>query len=81
MEIKPIKSAADHKEIEGIFDAVPGTPDGDRLEVLATLVEVYEASHHQVDPPDPIEAIICHLESRGLARNTLEPCIGSLSGA
>jgi HTH-type transcriptional regulator/antitoxin HigA len=81
MEIKPIKSAADHrralKEIEAIFDAVPGTPAGDRLEVLATLVEVYEAAHHQVEPPDPIEAILYHLESRGLARSVLEPCIGS----
>ena len=81
MEIKPIKSASDHrralKEIEGIFDAVPGTPDGDRLEVLATLVEVYEAAHHPIDPPDPIEAILYHLESRGLARNVLETCIGS----
>ena len=77
MEIKPIESAADHRralrEIEGIFGAAPGTPDGDRLEVLATLAEVYESTHHQVDPPDPIEAIHYHLESRGLARSMLEP--------
>jgi HTH-type transcriptional regulator/antitoxin HigA len=81
MEIKPIRSAADHrralKEIEGIFDAVPGTPDGDRFEVLATLVEVYEAAHHQICPPDPVEAILYHLESHGLAHSALEPCIGS----
>jgi len=81
MEIKPIRSAADHRralrEIEGIFNAAPGTPDGDRLEVLATLVEVYESAHHQVEPPDPIEAILYHLESRGLTRSALEPSIGS----
>ena len=73
MEIKPIKSAADHRralrEIEGKFDAVPGTPDGDRLEVLVTLVEEYEAAHHPIDPPDPVEAILYRLESRGLARS------------
>lgn len=85
MKIKLIGSVADHhrafKEIGAIFDAIPGTPDGDRLEVLVTHVEVYEAALHPVEPPEPIEAILYHLESRGLARSVIEPHIGRLSRA
>lgn len=81
MEIKPIKTGADYrralKEVESIFQATPGTPKGDRLEVLTTLIDAYEAEHHAVAPPDPIEAILYHLESRGLKRRDLEPSIGS----
>jgi HTH-type transcriptional regulator/antitoxin HigA len=81
MEIKPIKNEADYqsalKEIERLFDAAPDTPDGDRLEVLTTLVEVYEEKRYNIPMPDPIEAIIYHLESRGLSRRDLEPHIGS----
>ena len=75
MIIRPIKTEVDHQvaleEIECLFDAVPGTPDGDRLEVLTTLVEAYEGEHHPF--PDPIEAINYHLESRGLSDRDLEP--------
>ena len=81
MEIKPIKNEVDYqaalKEIELLFDAAPDTPEGDRLEVLTTLVEVYEERHYTIPPPDPIEAILYHMESRGLTRRDLEPYIGS----
>ncbi len=81
MEIRPIKNEADYQatldEIERLFDAVPDTPDGDRLDVLVTLVEAYENKHYSIPAPDPIEAILYYLESRGLSRRDLEPCIGS----
>jgi len=81
MDIRPIKTEADYQaaleEIERLFDAVPGTPDGDRLEVLTTLVEAYEEEHHPIPFPDPIEAINYHVESRGLSDRDLEPYIGS----
>ena len=81
MDIKPIRTQRDHKaalsEIERLFDAKPGTPDGDRLEVLATLVEAYEQKHYPMLPPDPVEAIVYFMESRGLSRKDLEPYLGS----
>ena len=81
MQIRPIKTKADHraalKEIERLMDAKPGTPAGDRLEVLTTLVDRYESEHEPVEPPDPIEALLYHMESRGLTRRDLEPYLGS----
>lgn len=81
MEIRPIKTEKDYKsvlkQIEQLFNAAPGTPEGDRLEVLATLVEAYEDKHYNIGRPDPVEAILYHLESRGLTRRALEPFIGS----
>jgi HTH-type transcriptional regulator/antitoxin HigA len=81
MEIQPIRDEADYdaalEEIERLFDAVPGTPEGDRLEVLSILVEAYEDEHYPVSLPDPIEAIRYYMESRGLSRSDLEPYIGS----
>ena len=81
MEIRPIKTEADYEaalaEIEELFEAEPGTPEGDRLEVLTTLVEAYEDAHYSIPSPDPIEAIRYHMESRGLVRRDLEPYIGS----
>jgi HTH-type transcriptional regulator/antitoxin HigA len=81
MEIKPIKTEADYeaalKEIERLFDAEPGTPESDRLEVLTTLVEAYEDEHYAIPAPDPVEAILYYMESRGLKRADLEPYIGS----
>jgi HTH-type transcriptional regulator/antitoxin HigA len=81
MDIRPIKTEADYeaalKEIEGLFDAVPNTPAGDRLEVLTTLVEAYEEQHYPIPSPDPVEAILYHMESRGLSRRDLEPYIGN----
>jgi len=81
MKIKPIKNEADYQaaleEIERLFDAAPDTLEGDRLEVLSTLVDAYEEKHYSIPLPDPIEAILYHMESRGLSRRDLEPYIGS----
>lgn len=81
MEIRPVKTKADHraalKEIERLMAAKPGTPNGDRLEVLTTLVERFESLHEPVGPPHPIEALLYHMESRGLTRRDLEPYLGS----
>ena len=81
MQIRPIKTRADHraalKEIERLMEAQPGTPAGDRLEVLTTLVERYESQHEPIEPPDPIEALLYDMESRGLKRRDLEPYLGS----
>ena len=81
MDIKPIKTKTDYRaaltEIERLFDAKRGTPEGDRLEVWTTLVEAYEARQHPIPLPDPIEAIQYTMDSRGLTRADLEPYIGS----
>ena len=83
MEIKPIKSDRDYRrtlaQIESLMAALPGTPDGDRLDVLATLAEAWEQKHHSIGPPDPVEAIRFALEQRGLSRRDLEPILGSRS--
>jgi len=80
-EIKPIRSEADYEaalaEVERLWGAPSGTPDGDRLDVLATLIDVFEAEHHPIDPPDPIEAIKFRMEQRGLTRKDLEGILGS----
>jgi HTH-type transcriptional regulator/antitoxin HigA len=82
-EIKPIKTEADYDaalaEIATLMDAEPGTAEGDRLDVLVTLVEAYEATHWRVDPPDPITAIKLRMEQRGLTRRDLEKVLGSKS--
>ncbi|MBN9070106.1 MAG: helix-turn-helix domain-containing protein [Rhizobiales bacterium] len=79
-ELKPIRTEADYDaalaEVERLWGAKSGTPDGDRLDVLATLIEVYEEKHHPMDPPDPIEAIRFRMEQQGLTRRDLEPMIG-----
>ena len=81
MQIRPIKTKADHraalKEIERLMDAKPGTTAGDRLEVLTTLIDRYETEHEPIEPPDPIDALLYHMESRGLTRRDLEPYLGS----
>ena len=81
MQIRPVKTKADHraalKEIERLMDAKPGTPAGDRLDVLTTLVERYESQHEPIDPPDPVDALLHYMESRGLTRRDLEPYLGS----
>ena len=81
MEFRPIQTEEDYQaalaEIERLFDASPGTPQGDVLEVWTTLVEAYEEQHYSIPPPDPIEAIRYHMESRGLSSSDLEPYIGS----
>lgn len=81
MEIKPIKNERDYrkalKEIDSLMNARPNTPEGDRLDVLGTLVEAWEEKHWPIDLPDPIEAILFAMEQRGLSRRDLEPFIGS----
>mgnify|MGYP001590288432 CR=1 FL=1 len=81
MNIKPIKTEADYqsalKETETLFGAELGTPKGDQLDILITLVETYEDEHYPIPLPDPIEAIHYYMESRGLSRVDLEPFIGS----
>lgn len=79
--IKPIKTEKDYEnaltEIEKLFDATPNTPQGDKLDILTTLVEAYENEHYSIDFPDPIDAINYWIESRGLERKDLQPYIGS----
>src|SRR5471030_44182 len=80
-ELKPIRTKADYKaalaEVERLWGAKSGTPEGDRLDVLATLIDAYEARRYPMDPPDPIEAIRFRMEQRGLSRKDLEPMIGA----
>jgi HTH-type transcriptional regulator/antitoxin HigA len=81
MQIRPIRTKGDHraalKEIEHLMDARRGTPEGDRLEVLTILVERYEEQEEPIEPPNPIDALRYHMESRGLTRRNLEDFIGS----
>jgi HTH-type transcriptional regulator / antitoxin HigA len=81
MDVRPIRTEADHEtalaEIAALMDAKMGTPEGDRLDVLATLVEAYEAAHFQIEAPDPIAAIGFMMEQKQLSRRDLEPAIGS----
>jgi HTH-type transcriptional regulator/antitoxin HigA len=83
MEIKPIRNETDYaaalQEIEALFDCAPDTPEADRLDVLVALVEAYEARHHAIPPPDPIEAIEHEMERQGMAPRDLEPYLGSRS--
>jgi len=72
MDVRPIKTENDYKtaleEVEHLFNAAPNSPEGDRLEVLTTLIEAYEEKHYSIPLPDPVEAILYYIESRGLAR-------------
>ena len=81
MQIRPIRTELDHERavarISEIMNATPGTLEGDELDVLATLVNAYEAKHHAMDAPDPVTAIQFRMEQQGLKRKDLEPLIGS----
>lgn len=81
MEIKPIKTEADYeaamKEIEQLWGASYGSPEGDKLDVLVTLIEAYEEKHYPIPPPDLIEAILHYMENQGLSEQDLEPYLGS----
>jgi HTH-type transcriptional regulator/antitoxin HigA len=81
MQLKPIKTDADHeaalKEIERLWEAEEGTADSDRLEILSTLVEAYEEAHFPMDLPDPIEAIKFRLEQQGEDKKALIGIIGN----
>jgi HTH-type transcriptional regulator / antitoxin HigA len=81
MTIRPLKTEADYQtalaEVERLFDAVPNTAEADYLDVLTTLVSVYEDEHYAIPEPDPIEAIKYYMESRGLTRGDLVRLLGS----
>lgn len=81
MDIRPIRNKTDYraalKDVERLWEAEPGTPDGDRVDVLVTLIEAYEAKHFPIAAPDPIAAIEFMMEQKGLNRRNLEPAIGS----
>lgn len=80
MEIRPIRSDADHAEalteIDRLWGADPETDDGARLEILLMLVDAYEEANHPIPPSDPIEAILFMMEQQGLDPKGLEPMIG-----
>ncbi len=79
--LKPLKTEKDYeaalREIERVWGARLGTPEGNRLDILATLIDVYESEHYPMDPPDPIEAIRFRMEQQGLSRKDLESVLGT----
>jgi len=82
MEIKPIRNEDDYKaalkEIEILMESLPGTPEGDRMDVLVTLVEAYEARHFPIpEPDDLVQVLEYYMESRGLSRTDLIAYLGS----
>ncbi|MEL6723037.1 MAG: DNA-binding protein [Pseudomonadota bacterium] len=83
MNIRPIKTKADHKEalrrIEALWDADPGTPESQELDVLATLIAAYEEVHYPIPAPHPIDAINFRMEQLGLKDTDLKPYIGARS--
>ena len=85
MDIRPIRTEEDYqatlREVSAYFDnePAPGTADGDRFEILLTLVEAYEAKHYPIDLPDPVEAIKFRMDQAGLTTKDLTPVIGRLN--
>lgn len=82
MDIKPIRTESDYeaalKEVEYLLEAQPGTPEADRLDILATLIEAYEEKHFPIpEPDDPVEVLQYYMESRGITRSDLIPLLGS----
>lgn len=80
-EIRPIRTDKDYEaalsEVERLWGAKLGTPEGDRLDILATLIDSYEQINYPMDPPDPIEAIKFRMSQQNLTRKQLEPMIGT----
>jgi HTH-type transcriptional regulator/antitoxin HigA len=80
-DLKPIRTEADYEaalaEVERLWGATAGTPQGDRLDILATLIDAYESERYPMDPPDPIDAIKFRMEQQGLSRKDLEGLIGT----
>ena len=80
-ELKPIRSKTQYEkalaEVGRLWGSKSGTPEGDRLDILATLIVAYETEHYPMDPPDPVEAIKFRMEQQGLTRKDLEPLIGT----
>lgn len=85
MEIKAIRTEADYisslREVSALIDLDP-TPEsleGERLEVLGTLIQAYETKHYPIDLPSPIEAIKFRMEQSGMGVKDLVPYIGPLN--
>jgi HTH-type transcriptional regulator / antitoxin HigA len=80
-ELRPIRSEEDHRQALEALGALWGAPEGsaeaDRLEVLATLIDAWEAQAFPMDPPDPVDAILFRMEQQGLTRKDLEGVIGT----
>lgn len=83
MDVRPIRSDGDHaramEQVEELWGAPPGSREAELLEVLVTLINAYEAEHHAIEAPDPVEAIRFRMEQEGLTRKDLEPLIGGRS--
>ena len=83
MDIKPVKTKADYratlKEVESLMGTKANTADGERLDVLVTLIEAYERKHFPLELPDPVEAIKFQMDQKGLTPKDLEPMIGRLN--
>jgi HTH-type transcriptional regulator/antitoxin HigA len=83
MDIKPVRTKKDHaaalSRIETLMSAKAGTPEGDELDILVTLVEAYEEKNFPIGNPDPIAAIQHRMEALGMERKDLEPILGSRS--
>ena len=83
--IRPIRTRSDYRaalaEVSPLFDREPqlGTPEGDRFDVLVTLIEAYEREHFPIEAPDPVEAIKFRMEQKGLSPKDLQPMIGRLN--
>lgn len=85
MNIKPIRTKRDFdaalKSVEGLMQAKAGSQEGDRLDILVTLIQAYEAKHYPMLPPDPVEAIKFVMEQRGLTVQDLLPVFGRANRA
>lgn len=87
IDVRPLRTEQDYDwaraEIARYFDDQPemGSPEGDRFEVLATLIEAYEDRHYPISAPDPVEAIKAHMEMAGLKQSALAGVLGSASRA
>lgn len=85
MNIRPIHTEQDYqdalKAVSPLFDnePEPGTPEGDYLEVMITLIEAYEGKHFPVDLPNPLDAIRFRMEQSGLSATDLVPAVPAVS--
>lgn len=80
MDIRIIRNEVDYRAAlaaaDALMDAEAGTPEAEKLELLATVIEAYEAERYPIEPPDPIDAILFMMEQKSLTRRDLEPAIG-----
>lgn len=80
-EIKPIRTEGDYQQattlLKTLWGAETGTTESDRLDLLVTLIDIYESARHPIDLPDPVDAILFRMEQQGLTRRDLEPVLGS----